>query len=322
MSGSFVTAGTKSSSEDEAMQRLEVKYAGSLLMAGVLIQCSVSQERGSQTLAQKPTDDEKVQAILASDSPYRASNGYQVLFRSIDSDGLRRLQSNASDSIAIQAAWQQVELTVPERSGKVVRPDRDKLAWFLGFLEGRARVRVPAWWAEAILDARANRRGNVYAGGLNVTADDAHSRPKATLPRKASVNMKDGKLLVQIGSQSAFIPNYLQDSLTADGPGSAVAAIITPTHCLIAAHDCIGYPYNLVCAERSTAKIVWTSKVWASWWHDVTGSHAQSVEVTVQGDRVVVFGVASVGFHAEGFRIKDGANVFRFSNSYAPLNSD
>ena len=60
------------------------------------------------------------------------------------------------------------------------------------------------------------------------------------------------------------------------------------------------------------------SKVWGSWWGAAMGVHRQWVEIVEQGDRVVVFGVAAVGFHVEAFRTDDGANLFRFSNAYTP----
>ena len=38
--------------------------------------------------------------------------------------------------------------------------------------------------------------------------------------------------------------------------------------------------------------------------------------VVEEGQRVVVFGAGSTGFHVEAFRKDDGRNLFRFANSY------
>src|SRR5262249_10548084 len=97
----------------------------------------------------------------------------------------------------------------------------------------------------------------------------------------------------------------------------AVCALITASNCYVAAYDNAGYPYRLACVERSTAKIRWIAEVWASEWGGITGIHHQWVEVSEQGNRVAVFGVASVGFHAEVFRVDDGIDVLRFSNAYS-----
>jgi hypothetical protein len=86
-----------------------------------------------------------------------------------------------------------------------------------------------------------------------------------------------------------------------------------------AAYDFIGYPYRLAYVEGSTAKVGWVADVWASCWASgSSGSYQPAwVEVTQQGNRVVVFGVACSGFHVEAFRADDGINVLRFSNSYS-----
>jgi hypothetical protein len=299
------------------MQRLPSILAGAVLLAG-LLSWPAFPEGGAPQRSAAPTEEEKqVKAILAAKDPSDAETGYHALFKSATTSGLRRLQTNPSDTIAIQAAWQEVELTVPERPERVVRPDRDKLSWFLGFLEGRGRVQAPQWWAEAVLDARANRRGNVYAGGVG-KADPRMARPNAAAPpHQATLGHKDGKPVVWVGSVSAPIPRDLDEKLKTGASIYKVSALITSSHCYVAVYGPVGCPYRLTCVERSSAKTRWVAEVWASWWYPFSGYHRGWVEVTEQGNRVVVFGVASVGFHAEAFRMEDGANVFRFSNSYA-----
>jgi hypothetical protein len=236
----------------------------------------------------------------------------------VGNDGLSRLQAHSSDTIAIQAAWMQVELTVPaEKPVGAVRPDREKLAWFLGFLEGRARINLPKWWATAILDARANRRGNIYAGGINVlTRPGDPSEEKQ--PAKATIERRQGGLIIQLGQASAKLPDDFVDKVRKQEHHNNVRALFTPTHLYVAIHESVGYTYRLACVERSTLKLNWVSDVWGSWWASASGQHRQSVEIVEHGHRVVVFGVSSPGFHVEAFRKDDGTNIFRFSNSYVP----
>jgi hypothetical protein len=224
---------------------------------------------------------------------------------------------NASDTIAVQAAWEEVERTILANPEQVVRPDRDKLARFLGFLEGRARVLAPQWWAEALLDARANRRGNVYAGGLNVGEGRKPGPGAAALPEQATFDGNEVQPVIRIGAASVPIPNDLREKLKLSKFDGRMSALITPSRCYIAAYDDFGYPYRLACVERASLKLRWVTEVWASWWGATTGVHHQWVEVTEQGNRIVVFGIASVGFHVEAFRLEDGVNTFRFSNSYS-----
>jgi hypothetical protein len=157
----------------------------------------------------------------------------------------------------------------------------------------------------------------VYAGGLNMAEGRRSKSKRVRPPRRATFAKKKGKLVVRVGPVSAVIPGNLRDRLGAEGSRTKLSALITRSHCYVAAYDSGGYPYCLACVERSSAKVRWVADVWASWWGLATGPGKQWVEVTEQGGRVVVFGVASVGFHVEGFRRDDGVNVFRFSNSYS-----
>ena len=109
--------------------------------------------------------DEVVRRLGGLEDLHESKEAYRLLFATAGVDGLSRLQTVHDDSIAIQSAWEEVTLTVPVKDGdRAYRPDTQKLSWFLGFLQGRARVSPPDWWRESLLDARANRRDNIYAG--------------------------------------------------------------------------------------------------------------------------------------------------------------
>ena len=102
-------------------------------------------------------DDEKIEAIVKRLAEVKYPYEYPELYRSLfvaGANGLTRLQTLANDSIAIQSAWEAVNLTVPlELGDRPYRPDSEKLHWFLGFLQGGARVSPPSWWREAVLTA-------------------------------------------------------------------------------------------------------------------------------------------------------------------------
>jgi hypothetical protein len=150
--------------------------------------------------------EEKIDAVLRADEPAKAAEHYHDLFVASGAKGLSELKQSPHDSIAIQAAWQEVALTVPEsvdEGNPVFRPDRGKLNWFLGFLEGRTRIRVPKWWLEAVLDARANQRDNIYFPYNN------WGRPTAKWTTEAAVTKKGDKFLMQMGNESIDLPKEL-----------------------------------------------------------------------------------------------------------------
>ena len=263
-------------------------------------------------------EDDLIRVILAADGPSEAADGDRALFKHVGRRGLTQLQTHTSDTIAVQAAWMQVELTVPVKEpAQAVRPDREKLVWFLDFLERRAQVRAPKWWADALLDARANRRGNISSGRPNpFELWQAGAPLPENWPAKATIDRREGKLVVQLGKESEYLPDGFYEKLRKQHLHDEVRALFTPTRCYVAIHEGFGYGYRLGCFDRAPLKMRWVSDVWGSWWYASSGVCDQLVEIMEQGDRVVVFGDA-VGFHVEAFQADDGANLFRFSNTYA-----
>ena len=132
-----------------------------------------------------PEADELIREILGTKAPEELVVGhggpkYRRLFKLVGDDGLKLLLTHPNDSIAIQAGWQEVALTVPEQESRsAYRPNHDKLQWFLGFLEGRSRIRPPRWWTQSLLDCHANRRYNFCFSlrrGTNPRYHDANGR--------------------------------------------------------------------------------------------------------------------------------------------------
>ena len=265
-----------------------------------------------------PVEQKQIQDILAAKYPYDSQKGYRILFGKVGVDGIRRFQANDHDGIALQAAWEEIALTVPEKEpDRAIRLDRHKLEWFLGFLEGRGRVQAPQWWAEMLLDSRANRRDNIYAGNPKETPYHRTGLDDVQAPRNTTLRRDGDKIILKVGLESVSLP---ESFLGKDYSGQVcdnVSALITSGRCYIALHDDFGYPYQLVCIDRLTAKIVWKSEVWSMWWGAIAGFGGNMwVAVTEQNKRIVVFGAGSTGIHVEAFREDDGINLFRFSSSY------
>ena len=111
-------------------------------------------------------------------------------------------------------------------------------------------------------------------------------------------------MLLTKGAESAALP---VDLLPDVGPWDLISAHLTPPRVFVAIHDYVGFPYNLICIDRPTEEVIWKSRVWASCFTGAEGVHMSCVWVTVQDDRVIVFGAGSTGTHVEAFRAEDGA---------------
>ena len=66
--------------------------------------------------------DQKIQAVLQADDNYRAHLAYRALFKASGAAGLSALKLHGNDGIAIQAAWEEVKLTVPEKKPEQAVP--------------------------------------------------------------------------------------------------------------------------------------------------------------------------------------------------------
>ena len=124
-------------------------------------------------------------------------------------------------------------------------------------MRGRIRVRVPRWWAEAFIDSRANGRGNIYAGGINVGEQPKSTLDAAGLPPRATLDTQDGKLVVRVGMESAVLPDDFLDKVRLRGANDLFSTLITPTRCYIAVHDDFGSQYQVACIDNASKTILW-----------------------------------------------------------------
>jgi hypothetical protein len=269
-------------------------------------------------LISAPSDDgeisadveRRVEAVLQAKQPSHAEGAYRALFKAAGTAGLSNLKLYRHDSIAIQAAWEEVELTVPEMEGPTVfRPDKDKLGQFLGFLEGRARVKVPKWWEQMVLDARANRRRNIYRGQPEEPPYHDAGMDHLWAPKNTTLRREDDKVVLRVDAEFVTVPEELLKR------ERNISALIRPDRYYLVEHGNWGHPSELICIDRASSKILWKAEVWGTRWGSVSGQSQEWVAVTEQNNRVVVFG-ASGGVNVEAFNADDGTNLFRFSSSY------
>jgi len=269
---------------------------------------------------EQPTNkaiESKVQDVLRATDLFRAGEAFRALFQAAGDAGLGQLKLHPHDTIALQSAWQQVSLTIPKgKPEPEVRPNRRELDQFIGFLEGRARLKIPGWWRKTLADARSNGENVYFEFGKEPVYENA-GLDDVTAPVGTRVTRQKGKISVAIGKQSVLIPQgLLGTARNADTDEKifycSVSGRITPTRCYVAVHGDSGNPYPVTCIDRSSGTIRWKAKVWAAW-PGAAGVSEERVTVTEQDERIIVYGVATSGAYAEAFRAKDGKNLFRFS---------
>lgn len=274
----------------------------------------------AQTEAQKfkKISDPAVRKLISTDRGCDPLEGYARLFKLVGPEGVRQLKRSKIDQVAIRSAWEQVTHTVPVKSGKkVYRPDRASLIRFIGFLEGRGRLNVPKWWSDSIIDSRANQRDNIYPSYPKEYVYINPGPKWATAPRRTKIEKSKKGYLLKIDANSVRLPPKLLKPEDAVISPLHISAKFSPTQCVVVIHDSVGYPFTLATIDRKSQKLLWKKRGWGCWSGGISGVGGWSrVQVTVQDDRIVVFGLASLGFYVEAYESKTGKNLFRVSNNF------
>jgi hypothetical protein len=243
---------------------------------------------------------------------------YRSLFAAAAAADLETLRTIPDDSIAIQAAWESVVVTVPaEPSKEPIRLDDEKLSWFLGFLEGRARVSVPEGWRELILNARANRRDNIFLGEPKSVPYHDVVADRVKCPTNASLQTSDNAVVFRIADDTITLPEKI---IRRDIRGDLyfnISGCFTSERCFVTVHNDLGRPHDLVCIDRATGKLLWKSTACGCCWNVVYGGGNCWVWVVATSDgRVLVFGAESLGFYVHCFDASDGKSLLHFSSRY------
>jgi hypothetical protein len=283
----------------------------------------------------------KVQEVLHSRSDEEMHRRYRTLFEAAGAEGLRKLKMHRIDGIALQAAWEEVLLTIPEKECESTgQPDSLQVGCFLDFIEQRVGLDIPQWWRrEFQFEIGAHRRDNVWfrmsdffsiyheAGFGSIRAPNDTTLLREWRPGGFSsgvtfsgwgINPNDRTIFLQVGEESVVLPDSIVDEIMHLGESDCVSALISANKYYLAIDGRKTGRYDLVCLKSGSGEILWRTQGWGSpSWVSIRGKPGDHwMTVTRQGDRIVVFGVGGLGAHVEAFDAKTGSNIFRFSTSY------
>jgi hypothetical protein len=89
------------------------------------------------------------------------------MFKDLRTSDIKTIEKTAPDGIALRAAWEEVLRSFPTGiQEKETSLDVRLLSRFLGFLEGRLRVTVPASWEKSFLGMAGYSRRNLFPADL------------------------------------------------------------------------------------------------------------------------------------------------------------
>ena len=277
---------------------------------------------GLRVLAQTPNASIKERGDIEKFLHAKDASGNRDLFddfiRRWGSDRLRSLKNDEDLSLSLRAAWEEIRVTIPEKSqGKTYLVDPKKLHWFVGFVEGRLNLELPSYWVNGFVGAVAYRRTNVVFLHLDESIYHATNR-NLQVPRDTSVEDRDASVRLTVGEDSINIPTrQFEKILSSDLPIDRLSALMEPNRCFLLAYDGFFQHGTLFCLERPGAKTIWSKELWlgstSGGLSGVPGFHA--VSIIRQKKRLCVIGITASAAYAEACQADDGKVLFRFSTS-------
>jgi hypothetical protein len=156
------------------------------LLSTVVLSADANEPKGLDSRLQKLVE----QIATASDAE-KAAVGYIALFKNPDRKLLAQLKQVRQTGVALRAAWEEVLLAglIPGKQpdSKIVQPEAAER--FLGFVEGRLGISLPAWWEESVRRASLGGCNRVCAGRPKSWADDRNPKDLVASLRKQSVTI-------------------------------------------------------------------------------------------------------------------------------------
>jgi hypothetical protein len=242
--------------------------------------------------------------------PKAAADAFEALIDRVGAKGLPDLKCDDDTSIALQAAWREVEERTQAGASSFNPADLQR---FLGFMEGRARSKIPSWWEQSLTGGVIHRPHVVYFApsgqfGYRETAHDIF------VPDGISLSRDDEWGVIKDKDRKVTFPIDIMLKKASKGDDH-LSISIGEERAYIALHDYSGFSYCLFCIQGKPGSIRWTAHVWGSGRRLLAGVGRQDVSVVEQDTCVVVFGQEAHGMYAEGFEPATGKCLFRFRTS-------
>jgi hypothetical protein len=265
--------------------------------------------------------------LSAARSPEELAKLVEARICAAPADSLDTLVASPDPALAVAAAWERVRRTTPAdttdnfkgpfttmeaRYRAIPGPDSAVLARFVGLVEGRLQLPVPAFWAASIECAKYNGQRTVWFP-IGEPVSPMLTAALKTIKGRSVPRRSGHDWIVDVGGLSEILPASGEEVRS-----DLATEMLSGDKAYIALYN--SYPalsYRLFAVSRRNGRIIWTSQVWAEGhgdgygWSGV-GHHV--VELEAAGDRLAVFGISGVAY-IEVFDIKTGKNLFRFGTS-------
>jgi hypothetical protein len=314
-----------------------MRHAGVLLFAFLATTLIPSALAGRQTNDEQPGDvnlQRLRESVIDASTPELAARAYHRLFARADRRQLSLLKNDSHLGIALSAAWR--EASAP-RTSKVASPPQR----FLGFVEGRTRLRIPLPWEVALVSRYYKGDSDNLFQALHYYAPVApflSKRPDGPgyllhaerlqktglgfrTPLNTSIAERDMSVYFSTKHGSVHLPTDALSPILKSNPSMDICQCsILPKHpSIVAFYRSLATPFPVVAIDSNSLK--WRATVWATNSRPVgmpSGAWRHDLAIVVTATCVAFFG-SDVGHsddcYLEVFDLRTGAPIVRFSTS-------
>ena len=261
--------------------------------------------------------------IDSSNDNYEIAKLYENIFLIAKSDLLPDLQEHENDSIALQSAWRMVRGS-RNRNSEEGQLANERLARFMDNLETRTNASVPGWWKGTLERGMVRVDNSSLHHPLNKYASPYHmsGMDGVACPRHSQVESSALGISYQTGPNRINLPEELLHEGWDGKLQINISGRFTDNFCYLAIHDDVGCRHEITCLDRTKDRLVWQVDACGC---DFGGRAAYGgggnyftwiCVVPTDDDRILVYGLGTLGFWVHGFRSTDGTPLFRFSSSH------
>jgi hypothetical protein len=271
-----------------------------------------------------------IDRVLKARTPRETEAAYRRLFREFGHAHAAELLHHDDLGIALHSAWQ---TGVAGKGRGDAAPQR-----FLGFLEGRTRLRVPLRWEVGFVSRWFASRPFLHRAALNpylpvakFLKADADSiggfvtEPEPLRPTGMDLKAVRGTSLTRRGADATIavrgehasvrLNHRVVEKLREHYHLEAVAAAIGPRHSLLAFYDLLGTRFPLLCVDTKSGRVEWQAEVWALNFEAGSTAPIHRLSMAVGDKAVGVFGEGG-RCYLEIFDLTTGAPACRFCTDY------
>lgn len=222
----------------------------------------------------------------------------------LNSLDIESLRTNANATVALWANWQEVKRRIPTLvNARSQHVDMASIGRFIGFLEGRLRIRVPSDFEEMLRSAKASSPSDL---GVAVPTEMRRfvQCSGVYVPLLCNCRLRDRnqKMILNVGGVAFDVPTEVRESIWGYEPAE-ISVCLQAGGVLVLAHSPTeaGELWSI-----KSNRVVWRSEIWQLV-HMLTGmGHTNHVQVVIEDERVIVFGELTGSGYMQIMRLSDG----------------